>query len=79
MRLRVAQAKTPMIRDKALRLGEHGGRSLTWANWVEETGGDPPTKADELVLQLMSEDAADVTGQFLWTSDGLKAPMTSWS
>ncbi|MBA3946601.1 MAG: hypothetical protein H0X37_18805 [Herpetosiphonaceae bacterium] len=52
---------------------------LTWANWVEETGGDPPTKAVELVLQLMSEDAADVAGQFLWISDDLKAPMTSWS
>jgi 3-oxoacyl-[acyl-carrier protein] reductase len=67
------------IRDKARRLGAPGAGLLRWTQWIEETGGDPPTKAAELVLQLVSEDAAGVNGQFLWIADGLKAPMPSWS
>ena len=76
------EVKTTMwadIRDKALRLGAPGAGLLRWAQWVEETGGDPPTKAAELVLRLMSEDASGINGQFLWITDGLKAPLPSWS
>jgi NAD(P)-dependent dehydrogenase (short-subunit alcohol dehydrogenase family) len=51
---------------------------LTWAQWVEETGGDDPEKAADLVLNLMSDEAASVTGQFLWIEDGLQAPIPSW-
>ncbi len=76
------EVKTEMwadIRDKASRLGAEGEGLRRWAEWVEATGGDSPTKAAELVLQLMSEDAAGINGQFLWIADGLKAPMPSWS
>ena len=50
-----------------------------WADWVEATGRDPPTKAAELVLQLVIDEAAGINGHFLWIADGLKAPMASWS
>ena len=52
---------------------------VRWAEWVEATGGDPPSKAAELVLELMSEAAAGINGQFLWIANGLKAPLPSWS
>ena len=76
------EVKTEMwadIRDQASRLGAAGEGLRRWAAWVEATGGDPPTKAAELVLQLMRDDAAGISGQFLWIADGLKAPMASWS
>ncbi len=49
-----------------------------WAEWVEETGGDDPEKAADLVLNIVSDAAASVTGQFLWIEDGLQAPIPSW-
>jgi NAD(P)-dependent dehydrogenase (short-subunit alcohol dehydrogenase family) len=49
-----------------------------WAEWVEETGGDDPEKAADLVLNIVSDDAASVNGQFLWIEDGLQAPIPSW-
>jgi NAD(P)-dependent dehydrogenase (short-subunit alcohol dehydrogenase family) len=76
------EVKTEMwadIRQQALGLGALGDGLRRWAQWVEETGGDPPMKAAELVLQLMNEDAAEINGQFLWITEGLKAPMASWS
>jgi 3-oxoacyl-[acyl-carrier protein] reductase len=51
---------------------------LQWANWVEETGGDDPEKAADLVAGLMSDEAADISGQFLWIKDGLQKPIPSW-
>ena len=50
-----------------------------WADWVEETGGDDPEKAADLILNLMGDAAACVNGQFLWIEDGLQAPIPSWS
>jgi hypothetical protein len=41
----------------------------------EETGGDDPQKAADLVLELMGDRAAGVTGRFLWIKDGLQAPL----
>ncbi|HZG69264.1 MAG TPA: SDR family oxidoreductase [Herpetosiphonaceae bacterium] len=76
------EVKTEMwadIRDKASHLGVEGEGLRRWADWVEATGGDPPTKAAELVLQLVGDEAAGINGQFLWIADGLKAPMASWS
>ena len=66
------------IRDKALRLGPAGKAYLQWVNWVEATGGDDPEKAADLVLELMSDDAAKFNGRFLWIKDGLQAPIPSW-
>lgn len=66
------------IRDKAEQLDSTGEDYQQWARWVEETGGDPPTKAADLVLRLIGDDAAAINGQFLWIADGLQAPIPSW-
>ena len=67
------------IRAKAGRAGALGAPFLKWAEWVEETGGDDPEKAADLIVNLMGDDAASVNGQFLWIEDGLQAPIPSWS
>jgi hypothetical protein len=41
--------------------------------------GDDPEKAADLIINLMSNEAASVSGQFLWIKDGLQAPIPSWS
>jgi NAD(P)-dependent dehydrogenase (short-subunit alcohol dehydrogenase family) len=66
------------IKAAAERLGPVADAYAQWAKWVEETGGDDPEKAADLVADLMSEDAADVNGQFLWIKDGLQSPIASW-
>ena len=66
------------IREKALHLGTAGKPYLQWVSWVEATGGDDPEKAADLVLDLMTEEAANVNGRFLWIKDGLQAPIASW-
>lgn len=66
------------IREKALRLGPAGAAYTQWTDWVEQTGGDDPEKAADLVLDLMSEEAANVNCRFLWIKDGLQAPISSW-
>jgi NAD(P)-dependent dehydrogenase (short-subunit alcohol dehydrogenase family) len=79
--LHPGDVKTDMwaaIRDEADRLGPEGDGYRAWVRWVDETGGDPPHKAADLVLRLMDEEAAGVTGQFLWIEGGLQAPLPSW-
>lgn len=49
-----------------------------WAAWVNDTGGDDPQKAADLVLNLMRDEAASLNGRFLWIEDGLQAPIPSW-
>jgi NAD(P)-dependent dehydrogenase (short-subunit alcohol dehydrogenase family) len=66
------------IRDKAERLGSEAQGYHNWVKWVDETGGDPPHKAADLVLRLMSDEAASVNGQFLWIEDSLQKPIPSW-
>jgi len=66
------------IRDQVARLGPVADGFARWVAWVEETGGDPPEKAAALVLRLVSDDAADVNGRFLWIEDGLQPPVASW-
>ena len=75
------EVKTEMwahIRDESAKLGPLGESGRMWAKWVEDTGGDLPEKAAELVLRLMSDEAAAVTGRFLWIEDGLQGPIPSW-
>jgi NAD(P)-dependent dehydrogenase (short-subunit alcohol dehydrogenase family) len=75
------EVKTEMwaaIRDEGAQTGPAGEGYRRWATWVEETGGDPPEKAAELVLRLMSDEAASINGQFLWIEGGLQAPLPSW-
>jgi NAD(P)-dependent dehydrogenase (short-subunit alcohol dehydrogenase family) len=66
------------INAAAETLGSEAEGYKTWARWVEETGGDDPEKAAELVLDLTSDAAAGVNGEFLWIKDGLQAPIPSW-
>ena len=51
---------------------------LKWVEKVELTGGDPPAKTAELVLDLLRPENDGLTGRFLWIKDGLKPPMASW-
>jgi len=68
------------VRDGALALGPEGAFLRDWAAWVEQTGGDPPEKAADLVLRLLRDDAASINGQFLWIEGGLQAAgETPWS
>ena len=62
------------IKDRAAVLGEEGAGLRDWAAWVEETGGDPPHKAADLVLHLVDDAASTVNGQFLWIEGGLQTP-----
>ncbi len=66
------------IKGASERLGADADAYTQWAKWVEETGGDDPEKAADLVADLMSDDAAGINGQFLWIQDGLQSPIPSW-
>lgn len=66
------------IRDRVSAMGPEADAYRRWADWVEETGGDPPEKAVALVLRLISDQGADVNGQFNWIDDPLQAPIPSW-
>jgi NAD(P)-dependent dehydrogenase (short-subunit alcohol dehydrogenase family) len=66
------------IKAEAERLGSVAEAYTQWADWVEETGGDDPEKAADLVADLMGDEAAAVNGRFLWIKDGLQAPIPSW-
>lgn len=66
------------IRDEADKLGAEAEGYRAWVKWVGETGGDPPGKAADLVLRLVDEESAGVTGRFLWIEEGLQAPIASW-
>lgn len=66
------------IRHETEKLGPEAEAYRQWVRWVEQTGGDHPQKAVELVLRLMSDQAASVNGQFLWIEGGLQAPIPSW-
>lgn len=65
------------IRDQATP-SPYGAGYLGWVKWVEETGGDPPEKAADLVLHLCSDEAASINGQFVWIEGGLQTPIASW-
>jgi len=63
------------IRDQADGLGEDGEALRQWVAWVDETGGDPPEKAVDLVLRILD---SDVNGRFLWIDEPLQPPIPSW-
>lgn len=58
--------------------GEVAENYVTWADWVEQTGGDPPEKAAALVLRLTSDTGGRVNGEFCWVEDPLQAPVSGW-
>jgi NAD(P)-dependent dehydrogenase (short-subunit alcohol dehydrogenase family) len=66
------------IRDTAEAMGSEADAYKQWVRWVDETGGDDPEKAADVVLKLMRDSAKDVNGQFLWIDEPLQAPIPSW-
>lgn len=66
------------IRDKANAMGPEAEAYRAWVRWVEETGGDPPHKAVDLILELTSDAGGDRNGEFCWVKDPLQAPIPSW-
>jgi NAD(P)-dependent dehydrogenase (short-subunit alcohol dehydrogenase family) len=79
--LHPGEVKTEMFSaikaDATTRTGA-GRNMLKWVEKVEITGGDPPQKTADLVLDLLRPENNGVNGQFLWIKDGLKPPMASW-
>jgi len=73
--------KTEMWADisaQADRLGPEAAAYKNWARWVDETGGDDPEKAADLIAHIVSAEAAAINGQFLWIENGLRRPLASW-
>jgi NAD(P)-dependent dehydrogenase (short-subunit alcohol dehydrogenase family) len=66
------------IRDKVDAIGPIAAGYKSWVDWVNETGGDPPQKAVDLILRLTADAAADINGRFCWIDDPLQAPIASW-
>jgi NAD(P)-dependent dehydrogenase (short-subunit alcohol dehydrogenase family) len=66
------------IRDKVAGMGPVADGYRSWVEWVDETGGDPPHKAVDLVLRLTSDAGADINGRFCWIDEPLQPPIASW-
>jgi NAD(P)-dependent dehydrogenase (short-subunit alcohol dehydrogenase family) len=79
--LHPGEVKTEMFAaikaDAASRTGAGRGM-LKWVEKVELSGGDPPEKTADLVLEMLQPINDAVTGRFLWIKAGLKPPMPSW-
>lgn len=66
------------IQSAAAGLGPEADRYKEWARWVDETGGDDPERAADLIIRIIGDDAAHISGQFLWIENGLQSPVPSW-
>ncbi len=66
------------IRERVAGMGAVARNYVAWADWVEQTGGDPPEKAVALVLRLTSDAGAATNGEFCWIEDPLQAAIESW-
>ena len=66
------------IKAKAEALGDVGKDYKAWVDWVDQTGGDDPKKAMDLVLKLVSAESDSVNGRFCWIDQPLQAPIPSW-
>jgi NAD(P)-dependent dehydrogenase (short-subunit alcohol dehydrogenase family) len=66
------------IRDRVEQMGPIAEAYQSWAKWVDETGGDPPEKAVDLILRLTSDAGGERNGEFCWIDEPLQAPIPSW-
>lgn len=66
------------IRHKIAALRISGTPLAEWVEFVESTGGDPMSRATDLVVRLVAEAAAPINGHFYWPDDTLEAPVSSW-
>ncbi len=62
------------IKAEANIRGKIAEGAKNWASFVENTGGDPPEKSAELVLELIDPSSDPINGEFLWIKDGLPNP-----
>lgn len=68
------------IRQGVRQAGEAAeGNYDPWVQWVERTGGDPPSKAVDLVLRVATDERGTPNGEFLWIDDPLQPPIPSWN
>ncbi|MBW3624720.1 MAG: SDR family oxidoreductase [Armatimonadetes bacterium] len=58
--------------------GPEAQGARNWSGLVEETGGDAPEKAADLVLRILHAEAAEVNGRFMWIEGGLQPPRPTW-
>jgi 3-oxoacyl-[acyl-carrier protein] reductase len=71
------EVKTEMwaaIKEQTMKT-EVGGMS-DWVSWVEESGGDPPTKAASLIMEIIRD--GTINGRFLWIKQGLQKARPAW-
>ncbi|GAB3391769.1 SDR family oxidoreductase [Humibacter soli] len=73
----VKTAMFDTIRAEAASSGPLGANYREWVRWMDETGGDPPSKVVDLVVRIAT-DPNPPTGRFLWIENGLTAPKRSW-
>jgi NAD(P)-dependent dehydrogenase (short-subunit alcohol dehydrogenase family) len=66
------------IKGRVAGMGKVAENYVAWAAWVEQTGGDPPEKAVDLVLRLTSDAGGTTNGRFCWIDDALQPPIPSW-
>ena len=66
------------IKAGAARAGPMAERYIRWAERVEQSGGDDPEKAADLIAEMVGRDYDEINGRFLWIKDGLQAPIPSW-
>ena len=66
------------IRERVSGMGAIAENYISWAGWVEATGGAPPEKAVALVVRLTSDAGGDTNGMFCWIDEPLQAPIPSW-
>ena len=66
------------IRDDSAARGPEAEGAMAWARLVDETGGDPPEKAVDLMMELVGPGSEATNGKFLWIHDGLQKPRATW-
>lgn len=66
------------IEQKAAALGSEADAFRDWATRVAVTGGDPVSKAADLVLELVDPTQDGRNGEFCWIDEGLDPPVPSW-
>ena len=75
------EVKTEMwqaIKNDAESRGREGEAFLSWAEMVESTGGDPPQKAADLIIEIIVGKYSHENGKFLWIQDGIQEPRETW-
>jgi NAD(P)-dependent dehydrogenase (short-subunit alcohol dehydrogenase family) len=66
------------IRAEVAALGDEAAPFREWLAHMDRTGGDFPSGAVELVLELVGKGSEAVNGEFLWARDTLEEPLPGW-